>query len=81
MTITQRSPGNLSAGQVLDLYFLEARARLIELAATLDRIDRADGAAAVHGDARLAFIQESLRILQRSEAGRARAIQELYSLR
>ena len=30
--------------QVLDQYFLEARSKLIDLAAFLDRIERADGA-------------------------------------
>jgi len=29
--------------QVLDLYFMDARSKLIDLAAFLDRIDRADG--------------------------------------
>ncbi|HVU08891.1 MAG TPA: hypothetical protein VHG89_10145 [Verrucomicrobiae bacterium] len=29
--------------QVLDLYFLDARYKLIELAAFLDRVERADG--------------------------------------
>ena len=29
--------------QVLDLYFLDARNKLIELAAFLDRVERADG--------------------------------------
>jgi hypothetical protein len=29
--------------QVLDLYFMDARARLIDLAAFLDRVDRANG--------------------------------------
>ena len=29
--------------QVLDLYFMEARAKLIDLAAFLDRLDRAGG--------------------------------------
>ncbi len=31
--------------QVLDLYFMDARFRLIELAAFLDRVDRAEGQA------------------------------------
>jgi hypothetical protein len=31
--------------QVLDLYFMEARAKLIDLAAFLDRVERADGEA------------------------------------
>jgi len=29
--------------QVLDLYFLDARHKLVELAAFLDRVERADG--------------------------------------
>jgi hypothetical protein len=29
--------------QILDLYFLDARSKLIDLAAFLDRVDRADG--------------------------------------
>ncbi len=31
--------------QLLDLYYLDARAKLIDLAAFLDRLDRADGEA------------------------------------
>ena len=42
---------------VLDLYFAEARAKLIDLAAFLDRIDRADG----EGDFRLAALRAGLR--------------------
>jgi hypothetical protein len=30
--------------QVLDLYFMDARSKLIDLAAFLDRVERADGA-------------------------------------
>lgn len=29
--------------QVLDLYFMDARAKLLDLAAFMDRVDRADG--------------------------------------
>ncbi len=43
---------------ILDSEFLGIRAKLIELAATLDRIDRAHGAAA--GDARIEKIRRSL---------------------
>ena len=81
MRMSQTSPGNLTALEVLDAYFLEARARLIELAATLDRIDRAPGSQAVQSDARLKFIHDSLRILQRAQPGRSKAVQELYSLK
>ena len=81
MQKSQTSPGNLTAVEVLDTYFLEARARLIELAATLDRIDRAAESQAVQSDARLKFIHDSLQILQRPQPGRAKAVQELYSLK
>ena len=33
----------MSKQQILDLYFLDARHKLVELAAFLDRIERADG--------------------------------------
>lgn len=45
--------------QVLDLYFLDARHKLIEIAAFLDRVDRAEGEA----DFRLAALQRALQAL------------------
>ena len=65
--------------QVLDAYFLEVRAKLLEIAATLDRVDRAAGAEDVQGDARMMFIREALTVLQSAEPGRAERIQRLYS--
>ena len=46
----------LSKQAVLDLYFVEARARLIDLAAFLDRVERAPGEA----DYRLAALRTAL---------------------
>lgn len=46
--------------QVLDLYFLDARSKLIDIAAFLDRVDRAEGG----GDFRLEAFCEALSILQ-----------------
>lgn len=45
--------------QVLDLYFLDARHKLIEIAAFLDRVERAEGEA----DFRLAALQRALQEL------------------
>jgi hypothetical protein len=45
--------------QVLDLYFMDARCKLIELAAFLDRVDRAEGDA----DFRLEAFRQALRHL------------------
>ena len=35
----------MSRGELLDLYFMDARSKLIDLAAFLDRLDRAEGEA------------------------------------
>jgi len=63
--------------QVLDFYFLDARAKLIDLAAFLDRLDRASGQA----DFRLSAFQQALRGLQALDGRRAeRARQVLLTL-
>jgi hypothetical protein len=66
-----------TAAEVLDAYFLETRAKLLEIAATLDRVDRAGGVA---NEPRMQFIEGALRILQSAAApNRAEQIQRLYS--
>jgi len=52
--------------ELLDLYFLEARSKLIDLAAFLDRLDRAEGVA----DFRRSALNEGLNELRRSDACR-----------
>ena len=74
----------LTAEQVLDAYFLENRCMLLEIAATLDRLDaarergRATGAA---GDPRLRKIYDSLAILadEDSAADRTKRLLGLFS--
>ena len=56
--------------QVLDLYFMENRAKLIDLAAFLDRVDRAPGEA----DFRLTAFREALKHLSDGEPGRAKRV-------
>jgi hypothetical protein len=56
--------------EVLDLYFMEARARLIELAAFLDRVDRAEGS----GDYRLDALQNAMGALTVAGADRAERV-------
>lgn len=72
-------PKPMSAKQVLDTYFLETRAKLIEIAANLDRVDRAPDLAELRGDARLTFIAEALKVLESPGPGRAEKIMRLYS--
>lgn len=71
----------MSAQQVLDTYFLEARCKLIEVAATLDRIDRAPNTDQIKTDPRLAFIRDALKILESNSPNRAEQIELRYSLK
>ena len=61
--------------QVLDLYFMDARFRLIELAAFLDRVDRAEGQA----DFRLDAFRKALRELDRNKPERANEVLLAFS--
>ena len=66
------------APQPLDREFLGIRCRLIELAATFDRIDRAGKPA--DGATRMAQIRRSLEILADDGPNRAERIQMVFSL-
>ena len=68
----------LTAPVALDAYFLEARSRLLDVAATLDRIDR--GAGSTAGDPRLDRIRSALTVLEEPGPGRAERIQRIFSL-
>jgi hypothetical protein len=56
--------------QVLDLYFVEARAKLLDVAAFLDRADRAEG----KDDFRLKAFRQALGQLRAGGADRARRV-------
>ncbi|MDQ6631723.1 MAG: hypothetical protein M3Y82_08175 [Verrucomicrobiota bacterium] len=56
--------------QILDLYFMEARAKLIDLAAFLDRVERAEG----EEDFRLKAFREALTELEKGNADRAKRV-------
>ena len=68
----------LTAAAALDAFFLDARSRLLDLAATLDRIDRGAGRDAVAADLRLAQLRAGVERLL-AGPGRAEAVQELFS--
>lgn len=65
----------LSKKELLDLQFIDARARLIDLAAFLDRLDRHEGEAGV----RLRYFKEALPILLEDRPDRAKAVLEKFS--
>lgn len=71
-----------SANTILDESFLEVRAKLLEIAATLDRIERAadDVAPLSPGEEpRRQQIDEAIRILLSEGPDRAERLQRLYS--
>ncbi len=67
-----------SASEMLDSEFLGMRCRLIDLAASLDRIDRSDGAPPA--DPRMAQIRRGLEILAGDAPDRAVRVQLEFSL-
>jgi hypothetical protein len=66
----------LPAAKALDQFFLEARCRLLDVAATLDRIDRGGGSA----DPRIDRIRAALAVLEDAAGARAERIQQIFSL-
>jgi len=56
--------------QILDLYFMDARSKLIDIAAFLDRVDRGEG----EPDFRLAAFRKALEELQRGDSVRAKSV-------
>lgn len=65
----------LSKKEILDLQFIDARARVIDLAAFLDRLDRHDGDA----DIRLDYFRKALSLLGESRPDRAKGVLEVFS--
>jgi hypothetical protein len=70
----------LPAPTALDAYVLEARCRLLDLAAILDRVGRGADAGPAQADPRMGKIREALAILLDRPVGRAEAVQQLFSL-
>ncbi len=65
----------LSKKELLDLQFIDARARLIDLAAFLDRLERHGG----EPDIRLSYFKKALPILLEDRSDRAKAVLEKFS--
>jgi hypothetical protein len=68
---------SLTAPDILNREFLELRAKILELAASLDRLDRAQGEVA--DDPRLAKLHRGLELLLGETGGRAERVQLLFS--
>jgi hypothetical protein len=61
--------------QVLDLYFMDARSKLIDLAAFIDRVDRAEGSE----DFRMSSFRAALAHLTQSRPGKAKDVLLAFS--
>jgi hypothetical protein len=70
----------LPSKTALDAFFLEARCKLLDLAAILDRIGRGADSSATAEDPRLAKVREALEVLHDRSGGRAERIQQIFSL-
>jgi hypothetical protein len=65
---------------ILDREFLELRGWILEVAAALDRLDRAPETPGHAPDARLAQVRQALEVLGVPEPSRVETIQRLFSL-
>jgi len=70
----------LPAAKALDAFFFEARAKILDLAAFLDRIERGENAAEVGRDPRLAKVRRALETLLKDGDRRAEQVQQIFSL-
>ena len=78
---TPSTPPPIGPGAVVDRYFLEHRAKALDIAAFLDRVDRAAAANGGDGadDFRVRALEACCRILVDGKPERARRILELLS--
>jgi hypothetical protein len=70
----------LPSSMALDSYFLEARSKLLDLAAILDRIDRGGVDNGLADDPRIDRIRQALDVLADADDDRAEQIQMIFSL-
>lgn len=70
----------LPAARALDQFYLEARCRLLDLAAILDRVGRGADPDVAATDPRAARIGEALKLLASEAPNKAELVQQLFSL-
>ncbi len=68
-----------TAKEILERDFLAMRCLILDLAAALDRIDRADGSDSVDRHEQMQLLQGGLDILQQEGPGRAEKVQLHFS--
>ena len=77
--MTQNTPScPLSRQEVVDLYFMEHRAKVLDVAAFLDRIERTDDDGDQE-DFRVSALKKAVEILIDGKGGRAQRVLEVWS--
>ena len=71
--------GPMRAIDVLDLYFIENRSRILDIASFLDRIERYEGIEEAKADFRYKALIKTIELLLEPDAGRTKAIQVAMS--
>lgn len=69
-----------SAAELLDLYYLEARSHLLEAAAALDRIERAQGGAETMEESRVQNLLKICDLISTKKQNRAQEVLTLLSV-
>ena len=77
MALNETTLAKMDAQATLDQDFLFLRAKILEAAAVLDRIDRAEGT--VGGDTRIAKLRQALKVLHDGSTDRAEQVQLILS--
>lgn len=67
----------MAAPEVLDREFFEIRAKILEVAASFDRLERGDGNVA--NDPRIARLHEAIAVLSGDQHDRAEQVQLIFS--
>ena|SRR5256885_15906145 len=77
--MTKQRTCPLTAGQIIDEYFIENRTRLLEVAAFLERIDRSANGGDAHEDFRMTAFHRALHVLASNATDKMEQIQFIFS--
>ena len=76
---TQGLASQKTAGELLDMFFLDMRSALLETAAVMDRIERAEGGLQALSDSRIQRIKEACDLIKNGLNIRAEQFLILFS--
>lgn len=77
MDVSPNAPRMMPAEAVLDREYLEIRAKLLEVAASFDRLERGDGS--VDSDPRMQQFRDAMQMILNSTGNRAEQLQLIFS--